>query len=335
MKKPAISIIIPVYNMERYLKECLESIRTQTFNDWECLIVNDGSFDTSTTIIREATRNDSRFKVINKENGGLSTARNVAIKMASGDYIGFVDSDDWIEPTMYEHLYRLITENDADLAQVSYWKEYVGSSQLAESSDSGRIISGLTAMTEMGYGQLSHYVWNKLHRKEIITSDFPIGRNFEDVHVYGNWLKNVNRMVIDGTPLYHYRMRRGSINHAVVAKNRYDYFLSCIDKMGMVQDSLTEGIDIDRRDAYLNKEATKACTYIAREEKNSMKRDGAIARISSEINCYSLPSIKYLGTKGWWFAKILRSNPKLFSIFMQLSNIFNKSNQRANSNFYV
>lgn len=321
--------------MERYLKECLESVRAQTFKEWECLIVNDGSFDTTQTIIREVTRNDSRFRVINKENGGLSTARNIAIKMAQGDYIGFVDSDDWIEPNMYEHLYKLITENDADIAQVSYWKEYVGSNQAENSNDTVRIIDGITAMTEMGYGQLSHFVWDKLHRKEIITSDFPVGRNFEDVHVYGNWLKNVKRMVVDNTPLYHYRMRRGSINHAVVAKNRYDYFLSCIDRMNMVENSMKEDMDLDRRDAYLNVEALKASRNIAREEKNAMKRDGAIARICNEINNYTLPTIKHLGAKNWWHARILRSNPKMFGILMRVSNIFSSKNKNAKTNFYV
>lgn len=172
MKKPVISIIIPVYNMERYLKQCIESIRQQTFKDWECIIVNDGSFDTTPTIIREETRGDARFKIINKENGGLSSARNVALKLAQGEYIGFIDSDDWIEPNMYEHLYNLITEHNADIAQVAYLKEYANGIIEGAPQEPIRVIDGLTAMVEMGYGKIPRFVWNKLHRKEIIDSDF-------------------------------------------------------------------------------------------------------------------------------------------------------------------
>lgn len=338
MKKPAISIIVPVYNMERYLRECLESVRAQTFQDWECIIVNDGSFDTTPTVIREVTRNDSRFRVINKENGGLSIARNVAMKMANGKYIGFIDSDDWIEPTMYEHLYKLITENDADVAQISYWKEYIGSNEAKDTHESPedlKIIDGMTAMIEMGYGQLSHYVWDKLHRKDIITCDFPIGRNFEDVYVYGKWLKNVKKMVIDNTPLYHYRIRRSGINQARASKNRYDFFLSCIDRMNMIQSSMTDEMDLDRRNAYLNRQAVNACRHIAREEKNTMKRDGAISRISCDINKFTLPPTQYLGSKYWWYAKLLRSNSRFFSMFMRFSGIFKSKDKNSESNFYL
>lgn len=334
MKDPVISIIVPVYNMERYIKECLESVRSQTFKDWECIIVNDGSFDTTPTVIREVTRNDARFKVINKENGGLSIARNVALKIAKGDYIGFIDSDDWIEPTMYERLYDLIRENDADIAQIGYWEEYIGSSEEVEEEHEVNVIDGITAMIEMGYGKLPRFVWNKLHRRDIIDCDFPVGRNFEDVYVYCRWLKNVKRMVVDSTPLYHYRMRKSSIRNIHASKNRYDYFLSCIDRMTMIEHSMSEPIDMRRRDAYLNKEAVRACQIIAREEKNSMKRDGAIARISSDINNYTLPPHQYLSPRNWWYARILRSNSKFFSSFVRFSKMFHSEQKESRSHFF-
>jgi len=334
MKKPVISIIIPVYNMERYLKQCIESIRQQTFKDWECIIVNDGSFDTTPTIIREETRGDARFKIINKENGGLSSARNVALKLAQGEYIGFIDSDDWIEPNMYEHLYNLITEHNADIAQVAYLKEYANGIIEGAPQEPIRVIDGLTAMVEMGYGKIPRFVWNKLHRKEIIDSDFPVGRNFEDYYVYGKWLKNVRKMVIDSTPMYHYRMRRSSLKNIQPAKNKYDYFLSCIDRMKMIEDSMSESMDINRRDAFLNQEAVNACRSIAREERNSMKRDGAISRIREGINNYTLPSRMYMDSKTWWYAKTLRQSSKLFCTAVRLSSKFHLEEAEDSSIFF-
>ena len=101
-----ISVIIPIYNVENYLKKCIESVINQTYKNLEIILVNDGSNDNSKNIIDEYSTIDNRIKVINKENGGLSDARNAGIEIAKGDYITFLDSDDWIELNMYEKLYQ-------------------------------------------------------------------------------------------------------------------------------------------------------------------------------------------------------------------------------------
>ena len=103
--KPLISIIVPVYNTEEYLKTCLKSLRLQTYKNLEFIIVNDGSTDKSLDICKEYVFIDNRFKLINQENKGRAAARNTGISKVSGEYIGFVDSDDWIEKDMFEHLY--------------------------------------------------------------------------------------------------------------------------------------------------------------------------------------------------------------------------------------
>lgn len=121
-----ISIIVPVYNVELYLRQCLDSILSQTFKDWECILIDDGSTDSSPSICDEYVSRDSRFKVAHKINEGLSSARNEALKLAKGEYIGFVDSDDWIEPEMYEVLYSNIKEYNADISMVGYRMEFRG-----------------------------------------------------------------------------------------------------------------------------------------------------------------------------------------------------------------
>ena len=106
---PAISIIIPIYNVEKYLRRCLESVQNQTFTDWEAICVNDGSPDNSADIVREFAARDARFKLVNKENGGLSDARNAGMAVASGEYILYLDSDDFIHPQTFEKANAVVT----------------------------------------------------------------------------------------------------------------------------------------------------------------------------------------------------------------------------------
>ena len=113
---PKISIIVPIYNVERYLMECIDSIRNQTLTDIEIILVDDGSPDNSGAICDDCALKDDRIKVIHKKNGGLSSARNAGLKVAIGEYIGFVDSDDWVDGEMYEFLYKNAVEKHAEIA---------------------------------------------------------------------------------------------------------------------------------------------------------------------------------------------------------------------------
>ena len=114
---PKISIIVPVYKVEQYLRRCLDSIASQTFTDWECILIDDGSPDKSGVICDEYAKRDSRFRVIHQENKGVSAARNAGLDAAQGEWIGFVDSDDWVERDCYETALYLADENNADLVQ--------------------------------------------------------------------------------------------------------------------------------------------------------------------------------------------------------------------------
>lgn len=118
---PLISIIVPVYKVEKYLKRCLESIKSQTFTNWECILIDDGSPDKSGTICDEYARNDNRFKVIHQENEGVSKARNNGIKIASGKWISFIDSDDWIELNTFETLLPHCEKDTFDIIQWGYY----------------------------------------------------------------------------------------------------------------------------------------------------------------------------------------------------------------------
>ena len=119
---PKVSVIIPVYNVEQYLRECLDSVVNQTLKDIEIICVNDGSTDNSLVILEEYAAKDERIKIVNKENGGLSSARNCAIPLARGEYIGFVDSDDWIDLDFYEKLYNTAKKYKAEIACANLYR---------------------------------------------------------------------------------------------------------------------------------------------------------------------------------------------------------------------
>lgn len=332
MKRPAISIIVPIFNMQDYLIECLDSILSQTFKDWECILVDDGSTDSSPEICDKYALRDSRFIVIHKSNGGVSSARNEGLKACKADFIGFVDPDDWIEPTLFEHLYNLILENDADIAQVGYWREYRGRRSVKHQTKEVKVIDGKTAMEEIAFDRLHNYLWNRLHRRSIINCHFPEGRVFEDIFAYGHWLKNVRSMVIDPTPLYHYRMRKGSIVHD--ANHRTDFFLSCIDRMKLIRELVKNEEDLEKINAYINKSAVNACKRIARQEKNIDLRNEAIHEISKSVNTYPLPSIKFMGLKMWFRAHLLRNHPTRFSSFMRIIHLFDFDSKHRNKHLY-
>ena len=122
--KPTLDIILPVYNTERYLDQCIESIVNQQFNDWHLIVMDDGSTDSSPEICDRWAQRDKRITVVHKQNSGLSDTRNTAIDMSTAEYIGFVDSDDWIEPDMYSFLMDNIQKHDADIAVCNHFFEY-------------------------------------------------------------------------------------------------------------------------------------------------------------------------------------------------------------------
>ncbi|HDR4437495.1 glycosyl transferase [Bacillus thuringiensis serovar brasilensis] len=206
-----ISLIIPVYNAEKFLPRCLDSVKNQTYNDLEIILVNDGSTDNSGLICDEYAKKDKRFTVIHKENGGVSSARNVGLNVASGKYIGFVDPDDWIETTMFEKLYQLIEKNKADIVTCGYIRETVDGIILNKDIESDiKILNQKEALnTIINPNGFRGFLWNKLFSVDVLNKDFKIYFD-ENIHFCEDLLfccqaiLNSRNMVYDSTPYYHY-----------------------------------------------------------------------------------------------------------------------------------
>lgn len=222
-----ISVIVPIYNVQKYLPQCLDSIINQTFWDLEIILVDDGSLDGCGKICDEYAQKDKRIKVYHKENGGLSSARNYGIARANGEYLGFVDGDDWIEPDMFKTLVNLIEDKKADLAICRFWYEYPERSSINESVIDKCFDNEKDLLMALIKGSVGNVIWNKLYRKSCFTNiDFPDNHAFEDIATLYKILNRVTIAVICSIPLYHYRMRKGAISKVHSWNYHIDYWLA-------------------------------------------------------------------------------------------------------------
>lgn len=315
---PKISIIVPVYNMTAYLRECIDAIVGQTFEDRECILVNDGSTDDSGSLCNEYAERDSRFKVIHRENGGLSAARNSGLKASSARYIIFIDSDDVPHKHQLEHLHTLIEEFEADVAEVSYESMFTTFRSPKHLVDKTTILNRGEVALELLYARkVPSYMWNKLFRREIIDSLFPEGMVFEDVMVMSKWIKNIQKMVVSPEVLYSYRQRKGSIANTNSVKNRMQYLKSMFNLAESLRQIEPSVITDSIADKTAWKSMIHAAKYIARFEQDPKVRTEGVREISRIANSFLQPDIKVVGAKIWRRSSMLRNRPSLFINLMR------------------
>lgn len=216
-EKDLISVIVPVYNVEKYLDRCMESILNQTYKHLEIILVDDGSADSSPQMCDAYARKDNRIKVVHKQNGGLSDARNAGLEVATGMYIGYVDSDDWIELDMYERMYNACLENRAELAVCRYVSERSNVRSVTQGNGMSVPLSReeLLKIYICGHEEYVIYnsVWSKLFHRDLVKNmRFPKGRNSEDIMYTTKAFCRLSKAVYLDISLYHYVLdREGSI----------------------------------------------------------------------------------------------------------------------------
>lgn len=203
---PKVSVIVPVYNVEEYLERCLDSLVNQTLKDIEIIIVNDGSTDGSKEKIQEYINKYKNIVYLEKENGGLSSARNYGIPYAKGEYIGFVDSDDYVELTMYEKMYNKAIEEKSDMVECDFIWEYPNKKR----EDIGKIYSD----KKEAIVEARVVAWNKIIKKDIIEKTkitFPEGLRYEDIEFFYKIVPYLNKISFVKETLVHYVQRGSSI----------------------------------------------------------------------------------------------------------------------------
>lgn len=223
---PKISIIVPVYKVEPYIRKCIDSILAQTFKDFELILVDDGSPDICGEICDEYAKIDKRVKVIHKENGGQATARNAGLDIAAGDYIGFVDSDDWIESDMYELLYELCVKNNCEIANCTS-TIYFKNRTVKNGTHFFTIHNRNQAMEAMLEGKLyDEVVWTKLIKRSLLEDiRFPVGTVYEDTAFTYKVLHKSNKVCCIGAPKYHYIKRDNSTMDRAIKNIKIDAVL--------------------------------------------------------------------------------------------------------------
>lgn len=222
--EPLISVIVPIYGIDKYLGICIESILHQTYKNLEIILVDDGSPDRCPELCDLYAKKDKRIKVIHKENGGLVSARKAGVLASTGEYIGYVDGDDWIGKGFYQSLYSAIAESNADVAIAGFSRDLFSKSQpLFNSIDSGvyegrelkQLYSSIISNGDFFRHGITTYVWNKLFKREIlipmqlaVDEQITIG---EDAAVVYPLLLSCNKIIITDNCAYHYRQREDSM----------------------------------------------------------------------------------------------------------------------------
>ncbi|WP_346867987.1 MULTISPECIES: glycosyltransferase family 2 protein [unclassified Clostridium] len=226
--KPDISIIIPIYKVEEYLPRCIDSILAQTFTNFEVILVNDGSPDGSGKICDEYAERDSRIKVVHKENGGLSSARNAGISISSGKYIGFVDSDDYINKDMYSKLYELCERTNSQIGICNFKREVNVELQDVDDELIIKELDNQAAMKELFRGVLYRFsACNKLFHSSCFNGvKFPEGRIHEDLATTYKLFSNSRKSVYTNYPGYVYVKRENSILTDKYNSKRLQAFLT-------------------------------------------------------------------------------------------------------------
>ncbi len=254
VKDKLISVIVPVYNVECYIKNCIDSILTQTYPFIEIILVDDGSVDSSGKICDEYANNYETVRVIHKSNAGLASARNAGMNIANGEYIGFVDSDDIIDNHMYEILLNTLILEDADIA---ICKKTSDVKKMGDGKEEYEILNRDMALKELVLGlKFGSHACDKLFKRTIVGNDifFPEGKTYEDLFTIYKWIEKSNRIIFLDRNLYYYRLNpngitkqpfrvsdmnliEGNINLGNEFKRKYSA-LVCYHKMALAESAV-------------------------------------------------------------------------------------------------
>lgn len=223
-----ISVIVPVYKVEKYINKCVDSIINQTYTNLEIILVDDGSPDICGEICDDFFKKDKRIKVIHKENGGLSDARNAGIKIAKGKYITFIDSDDYIEPNYIEILYDSIIKNKTDIAISSHKVIYENGTLLNKATGEEAVLEPKEVLKRILYDDgIDLSTWAKLYNKELFDDiEFPKGRLFEDAATTYKLIDRSNKISIISKSTYNYIIRNNSITNICFSTKKMDLITS-------------------------------------------------------------------------------------------------------------
>lgn len=250
-----ISVVVPIYNVEGYLERCVESIINQTYKNLEIILVDDGSPDKCPEMCDEFARQDSRIKVVHKKNGGLSDARNAGMAVASGEYISFIDSDDYVSPDFYETLYNVMISEKGDIAECSVVKFYEDD-KFDEYTDDLKVsnydtVDGLSAL--IAENPFHQHVWNKLYKSDLVLDvQFAVGKLNEDEFWTYQIFGRAGKVTKVNKTMYYYFQRNSSIMGEGYNLRRLDALEAKSERQKYIEENYSELSSISKMDSYLS-----------------------------------------------------------------------------------
>ena len=221
-----ISVIMPVYNSEKYLEIALDSIVNQNLEDIEIICINDGSRDSSLKILQEFANKDSRIVIVNKENEGQSVARNIGVNMAQGEFLGFVDSDDWVDLDYFEKLYKAAKKYNCDVASAGFKKCRKRRQSIKKRYEAELVCTTTNDKIRLDNLPNDNYIWNKIYRREAWINnnfEFQAGRYYEDIALVIKLLHKLGKMITVPDVYYNYRENPDSTVKQRSRKHINDY----------------------------------------------------------------------------------------------------------------
>lgn len=266
-----ISVIVPVYNVEKYLNNCVESIVNQTYKDLEIILVDDGSPDNCPAMCDEWAKKDSRIRVIHKENGGLSSARNAGLEAANGDYIAFVDSDDSIDLFTYDSMMKSIMESKADLSLCKCQFVKTKSDIIVYNGISSYTVLNNDELWEEVFGRLNNSACNKIYKLDLINK-LRFDENLlhgEDLIFNIQYINNCKIGAIVEGRFYHYYSREGSITKSVFNSNKYKEILSKDTAKQLVEKLNPKYMDVANRYCFRSRLNVLRSIYLSKTQNDN------------------------------------------------------------------
>lgn len=327
MKQPLISIIIPVYNGEKYLRPCIDSILHQTYQHWELLLIDDGSPDSSGAICDEYA-SDPRISVVHKENGGQASARNQGVAMAKGEYISFVDCDDWLETDMYESMLQTMQAQQAEIIICGYIEEYKSRQKKVHADGEIKVYEASEALKLVLRGKIGSYLWSMLFRREVVQELMPDLNPYEDHATIFKWISHARRVVVLHQAFYHYRQLGSSSLHSYNPKKGNHFFQAIKERYHYIADrNLLPGWESENRILYL-RGCIKLTKDLARMPDYDIQLKAIIEEVREELRNFLPISRDEIGTKYYIRLKLLMMDVDVFVRILRLSSVFSKSSTK-------
>lgn len=289
MKETIVSVIIPIYKVEKYIETCLDSLLNQSLTEWEAILVDDGSPDRSGDICEEYASKDSRFKVVHQKNGGQSSARNRAMNHVNGQFIFYLDSDDFIHPETLRHLVDLAKENEADIVQCDYIRGRESSFPKIEVKENIREYDNHTVFSQFAAKIIP---WGKLYKREVIGSiRFPEGIINEDDFTTWKYYYNAPKIVITNLPFYYYTINPDSTMAIQQRKPNLNYFNAYLERIAFFEQSGEQDLEAVSRIQWMKSLVMLySNSQLMVEERKDIKRLFAVNYQSKSLMNVTIPT---------------------------------------------